>query len=81
MKNAWMALLFVVLVGAGLAQVPEQKRQALRALDRLGFHDAELHASLLTYCARHRIGWKWSTASANGQVCVGGLMPPSVSVW
>lgn len=81
MKNALMAVLVIVLVGASLAAIPEQKRQAVRALDSMGFHGAQLHPSLLVYCAKGRIGWEWSTEAAHGQVCVGSFYPPSVSVW
>lgn len=85
-KRSPVHIALVVTIVAGLlalnyATIPTQKHQGAEALERVGFHDAELHVSLLTYCAKGRTGWAWRTKAAHGQVCTGGLLPPSVSVW
>lgn len=69
---------FVIVLTLGY--VSHQREAARDALAASGHPRADLHASLLVFCVKGRVGWVWSDGQSRGKVCTGGLLPARVTV-
>lgn len=76
-----LAFAGVALVGYATLVVPTRREEARLAVARQGFIDAQLRDAPFAVCGKGRTGFTWRTRQAQGKVCVGGFLGPSVSVW
>lgn len=75
------ALAAVGVVSYATIILPSLEDEARQALAHEGYQVEYFEAAAFPVCPKGRTGFLWRTADEQGAVCVGGFLPPTVSIW